>query len=99
LFRRPLLAADEANGYLIKHRPWRLVDLAEPRHGLRLHEIAGRAGRFRDGPLPDSSPLWKMGERVILTPQFAGYSPRIAERHLAVLAGECAAVRGGPAAC
>src|SRR5262249_54958293 len=35
--------------------------------------------------LPASSPLWAMGERVILTPHVAGYSPRIAERHLAVL--------------
>lgn len=26
-----------------------------------------------------------MGERVILTPHVAGYSPHIAERHLAVL--------------
>ena len=40
---------------------------------------------FETEPLPDDSPLWKMGERVIITPHIAGYSPRIAGRHLAVL--------------
>jgi phosphoglycerate dehydrogenase-like enzyme len=35
-------------------------------------------------PLPAGHPLWRR-EDVILTPHVAGYSPRIAERHLGVL--------------
>ena len=35
-------------------------------------------------PLPEDHPLWQRDD-VILTPHVAGFSPRIAERHLAVL--------------
>jgi phosphoglycerate dehydrogenase-like enzyme len=49
-------------------------------------EIAGAAlDVFETEPLPPESPLWGMGDRVILTPHVAGYSPRIAGRHLEVL--------------
>ena len=38
-----------------------------------------------------------MGDRVILTPHVAGYSPRIADRHLAVLLDNIGRfVRGEP---
>jgi hypothetical protein len=38
-----------------------------------------------------------MSDRVILTPHVAGYSPRIAERHLGVLLENvCRFVRGEP---
>lgn len=39
---------------------------------------------FATEPLPPQSPLWTL-PNVILTPHVAGFSPRIAERHLAVL--------------
>jgi len=39
----------------------------------------------RTEPLPADHPLWRMGDRAILTPHVAGYSPRIAGRHLALL--------------
>ncbi|MCX7421976.1 MAG: D-2-hydroxyacid dehydrogenase, partial [Planctomycetia bacterium] len=35
-------------------------------------------------PLPAEHPLWQM-ENVIITPHVAAASPRIAERHLAIL--------------
>jgi phosphoglycerate dehydrogenase-like enzyme len=40
---------------------------------------------FEIEPLPSGHPLWSMDDKVILTPHVAGFSPRIAERHLAVL--------------
>ena len=45
-------------------------------------------------PLPADHPLWKM-ENVILTPHVAGCSPRIAERHLAVLLDNISRFRRG----
>lgn len=47
--------------------------------------IAGAAlDVFETEPLPAEHPLWKT-DNVILTPHVAGFSPRIAERHLGVL--------------
>ena len=40
---------------------------------------------FEIEPLPEIHPLWKMNEKVILTPHVAGYAPPIASRHLAFL--------------
>jgi phosphoglycerate dehydrogenase-like enzyme len=52
---------------------------------------------FETEPLPPGHPLWQMGDRVILTPHVAGYSPRIAGRHLAVLLDNIGRfVRGEP---
>jgi len=52
---------------------------------LKAGEIAGAAlDVFEVEPLPKDHPLWRMGN-VIITPHVAGYAPRIAERHLAVL--------------
>jgi len=53
---------------------------------LKSGHVAGAAlDVFETEPLPPSSPLWGMGDRVILTPHIAGYSPRIAGRHLELL--------------
>jgi len=52
---------------------------------LEAKEIAGAAlDVFETEPLPAGHPLWRF-ENVILTPHVAGYSPRIAERHLGLL--------------
>ncbi|MCB1018376.1 MAG: D-2-hydroxyacid dehydrogenase [Bryobacterales bacterium] len=39
---------------------------------------------FEQEPLPADHPLWQM-DNVILTPHVAGFSPKIAERHLGVV--------------
>jgi phosphoglycerate dehydrogenase-like enzyme len=53
---------------------------------LEAGELAGAAlDVFEVEPLPASSPLWRMGDRVIVTPHVAGYSEVIAGRHLGVL--------------
>ena len=47
--------------------------------------IAGAAlDVYEQEPLPAEHPLWGM-DNVILTPHVAGFSPRIAERHLGVV--------------
>jgi phosphoglycerate dehydrogenase-like enzyme len=86
MFRRSQLKQMKRSAYLINIGRGAIVDLADLTAALEASEIAG-AGLdvFETEPLPADSPLWKMGERVILTPHVAGYSPRIAERHLGVL--------------
>ncbi|MFO0796151.1 MAG: D-2-hydroxyacid dehydrogenase [Gemmataceae bacterium] len=61
-------------------------------------ELAGAAlDVFETEPLPPDHPLWRMPGRVILTPHVAGYSPRIAGRHLDVLLDNVGRfVRGEP---
>ena len=85
LFRRPQLRQMKRGAYLINVGRGAIVDLADLTEALRAGEIAG-AGLdvFEVEPLPAEHPLWRM-ENVILTPHVAGYSPRIAERHLGVL--------------
>jgi phosphoglycerate dehydrogenase-like enzyme len=86
MFRRAQFQQMKPTAYLINIGRGAIVDLADLAAALQANEIAG-AGLdvFETEPLPAESPLWKMGERVILTPHVAGYSPRIAERHLGVL--------------
>jgi phosphoglycerate dehydrogenase-like enzyme len=61
------------------------VDLSALTEALRAGEIAGAAlDVFEVEPLPADHLLWEF-PNVILTPHVAGYSPRIAERHLGVL--------------
>jgi phosphoglycerate dehydrogenase-like enzyme len=85
MFRRPQLRHMKRTGYLINIGRGAIVDLADLTASLEAGELAG-AGLdvFETEPLPAEHPLWKM-ENVILTPHVAGYSPRIAERHLDVL--------------
>ncbi|MBI3696028.1 MAG: D-2-hydroxyacid dehydrogenase, partial [Acidobacteria bacterium] len=85
MFRRPQFQQMKRTAYLINIGRGVIVDLADLVAALEAGEIAG-AGLdvFETEPLPADHPLWKM-ENVILTPHVAGYSPRIPERHLAVL--------------
>jgi phosphoglycerate dehydrogenase-like enzyme len=99
LFRRPLLRQMKPSGYLINIGRGAIVDLADLVAALRAGELAG-AGLdvYETEPLPPDHPLWAM-PNVILTPHVAGASPRIAERHLAVLLGNVGRfARGEPLA-
>ena len=98
LFRRPQFQQMKRTAYLINIGRGAIVDLADLTAALEAGEMAGAAlDVFETEPLPAEHPLWKMGDRVILTPHVAGYSPRIAERHLAVLLDNIGRfVRGEP---
>ncbi len=86
MFRRPQFRQMKRSAYLVNIGRGAIVDLADLAAALQAGELAGAAlDVFETEPLPADSPLWKMGEKVILTPHVAGYSPRIAGRHLAVL--------------
>jgi phosphoglycerate dehydrogenase-like enzyme len=86
MFRQPQFQQMKRSAYLINIGRGAIVDLADLAAVLDAGEIAG-AGLdvFETEPLPAEHPLWGMGDKVILTPHVAGYSPRIAERHLGVL--------------
>ncbi|HUY35399.1 MAG TPA: D-2-hydroxyacid dehydrogenase [Pirellulales bacterium] len=85
LFRREQFRRMKRGAYLINIGRGAIVNLDDLRAALDAGEIAG-AGLdvFEIEPLPSEHPLWK-NSNVILTPHVAGTSPRIAERHLAVL--------------
>jgi phosphoglycerate dehydrogenase-like enzyme len=85
LFRRPQFRQMKPTAYLINIGRGAIVDLGDLVAALRAAEIGG-AGLdvYETEPLPADHPLWGM-PNVILTPHVAGNSPRIAERHLAVL--------------
>ena len=86
MFRRAQFQQMKRDAYLINIGRGILVDLTDLTAALEAHEIAGAAlDVFETEPLPADHALWKMPGRVIITPHVAGYSPRIAERHLAVL--------------
>ena len=85
MFRRERLRQMKPAAYLINIGRGAIVDLTDLAAALEAGEIAGAAlDVFETEPLPKSHPLWRM-DNVILTPHVAGYSPRIAERHLGVL--------------
>jgi phosphoglycerate dehydrogenase-like enzyme len=86
LFRRPRFQQMKRTGVLINIGRGAIVDLTDLVAALEAGEISGAAlDVFETEPLPADHPLWRMSDRVILTPHVAGYSPRIAERHLNVL--------------
>jgi len=86
MFRRPQFQQMKQSAYLINIGRGAIVDLEDLTAALRAGEIAGAAlDVFETEPLPAEHPLWSMAGKVILTPHVAGYSPRIAERHLGVL--------------
>lgn len=85
LFRRAQFRQMKPTAYLINIGRGAIVDLADLTDAIMAGELAG-AGLdvFETEPLPPDHRLWAMPE-VIITPHVAGASPRIAERHLAVL--------------
>lgn len=86
MFRRPQFRQMKPTAYLINVGRGAIVDLADLAEALLADELAG-AGLdvFETEPLPAAHPLWSMADRVLITPHVAGYSPRIAERHLTQL--------------
>jgi phosphoglycerate dehydrogenase-like enzyme len=85
MFRRAQFQQMRRSAYFINIGRGAIVDLADLTAALEAGEIAGAAlDVFEIEPLPAEHPLWKM-PNTILTPHIAGYSPRIAERHLGVL--------------
>ena len=99
MFRRAQFQQMRRSGYFINIGRGAIVDLADLTAALAAGEIAGAAlDVFEIEPLPDEHPLWK-APNAILTPHIAGYSPRIAERHLGVLVDNIGRfVRGEPLA-
>jgi phosphoglycerate dehydrogenase-like enzyme len=95
LFRRLQFRQMKRTAYLINIGRGAIVDLADLTEALKAGEIAG-AGLdvFEVEPLPAEHPLWQMAN-VILTPHVAGYSPRIAERHLDLLLDNLGRFRRG----
>jgi phosphoglycerate dehydrogenase-like enzyme len=97
MFRREQFRQMKRTAYLINIGRGAIVHLADLTAALQSGEIAG-AGLdvFETEPLPPDHPLWRM-ESVIITPHVAGHSPRIPERHLAVLLDNVGRfVRGEP---
>jgi phosphoglycerate dehydrogenase-like enzyme len=85
LFRREQFCLMKRTAYLINIGRGAIVSLTDLTESLRASEIAGAAlDVFETEPLPADHSLWGF-PKVILTPHVAGYSPRIAERHLGVL--------------
>jgi phosphoglycerate dehydrogenase-like enzyme len=98
MFRRPQFRQMKRDAYLINVGRGAIVVLDDLVASLEAGEIAGAAlDVFETEPLPSNHPLWRMRERVILTPHVAGYSPRIAGRHLETLLDNVGRfVRGEP---
>ena len=73
------------SAYLINIGRGVIVKLDGLVQALERGSIAGAAlDVYETEPLPAEHPLWQM-DNVILTPHVAGFSPRIAERHLGVV--------------
>jgi phosphoglycerate dehydrogenase-like enzyme len=88
MFRRSQFQQMKRDAYLINIGRGAIVALDDLVAALEANEIAGAAlDVFETEPLPLDHPLWKMTGRTILTPHVAGYSPRIAGRHLETLLG------------
>lgn len=85
LFNAQTLSAMRPTSYLINIGRGAIVVLDDLVAALRANQIAGAAlDVFEVEPLPPEHPLWEF-DNVILTPHTAGYSPIVAERHLALL--------------
>lgn len=85
LLHRQRLRAMKPSAWLINVGRGAIVKLVDLEAALDAGELAGAALDVMEvEPLPPDSSLWRR-ENVIITPHMAGVSPRIAERHLAVL--------------
>jgi phosphoglycerate dehydrogenase-like enzyme len=85
MFQRAQFQAMRRDAFFINIGRGAIVSLDALDASLEAGEIAGAAlDVYETEPLPAAHPLWKR-PNTILTPHVAGYSPRIAERHLAVL--------------
>jgi phosphoglycerate dehydrogenase-like enzyme len=85
LFRRAQFQGMKRTAYIINIGRGAIVDLGDLVGALEAREIAGAAlDVFEIEPLAADHPLWRF-PNVILTPHVAGFSPRIAERHLELL--------------
>lgn len=85
LFHQETIARMKSTAYLINIGRGAIVVLDDLVAALRAKRIAGAAlDVFEVEPLPAEHPLWDF-PNVILTPHTAGFSPVIAERHLATL--------------
>lgn len=98
MFRREQFRQMRRDAFLINIGRGALVVLDDLVAALEAGELAGAAlDVFETEPLPPEHPLWRMPDRVILTPHVAGYSPLIAGRHLDVLLDNVGRfVRGEP---
>jgi phosphoglycerate dehydrogenase-like enzyme len=98
MFRRPQFRQMRPDAYFINVGRGAIVALDELVAALEAGELAGAAlDVFETEPLPPAHPLWRMPGRVILTPHVAGYSPKIAGRHLDLLLDNVGRfVRGEP---
>ncbi|MBM3797117.1 MAG: D-2-hydroxyacid dehydrogenase [Acidobacteria bacterium] len=85
LFNAAAFAQMRPNAVLVNIGRGAIVDLNALADALEAGQVAG-AGLdvFEAEPLPAGHRLWKM-PNVVITPHVAGASPRIAERHLAVI--------------
>lgn len=85
LFDRERIRKMKPDAVLVNIGRGVIVKLDDLAAALDAGEIAGAAlDVYEREPLPADHPLWRRDD-VILTPHVAGFSPRIAERHLGVI--------------
>ncbi|MFO1008086.1 MAG: D-2-hydroxyacid dehydrogenase [Planctomycetaceae bacterium] len=85
LFHAATIARMRPGSYLINIGRGIIVDLSDLTSALQSGHLAGAALDVSETePLPANHPLWQM-PNVLITPHVAAASPRISERHTAVL--------------